>query len=88
VVVVATKVDKLTKSELTELPQRLRGGLAPAVQAALEGEGAEAAQRGASDLPVVLCSAATGLGKGGLWRVIHDNLLADEDGDVSAGNED
>ncbi len=85
---VATKADKLTKSELVELPGRVRCGLAPAVQAALAEEGPEEAQRVASALPVELSSAVTGLGKGDLWRVVHDNLLADEDGDAAARTED
>lgn len=79
VVVVATKADKLNKSELVELPQRVRGWLAPSVRAALGGGSAVEAQRAVSALPVVLSSAATGLGKANIWHALHDNLLADED---------
>jgi GTP-binding protein EngB required for normal cell division len=90
VVVVATKADKLSKSELMQLPQRVRGWLAPSVRVALGGGSAVEAQRAASALPVVLSSAATGLGKASIWHALHDNLLADEDeinGEVQSDSE-
>lgn len=90
-VVVVTKVDKLSKVELFAACSNFQRMFAKAIPTDdIETEGGweqvatpsagtfdDAQRRAGSDsLPVVLFSAVTGFGQGDLWKVIRDNLIA------------
>ena len=87
-VVVATKVDKLSKIEAAEALDHLRKAYcslsAQAAQRHQEKEGEDSREEDTgtpggsavdSEVPIVLFSSKTGVGKSEIWRTVRDSML-------------